>query len=58
MSTFIVHEVQRVRAIRAVEAETSEAAYQAFCDGEGEPCGKDGDVINSDLVSVTEDGVE
>lgn len=58
MPTFIVQEIQRVRAIRAVEAETSEAAYAAFCDGEGEPCGKDGDVINSELVSITEDGAE
>lgn len=58
MPTFIVHEIQRVRAVRAVEADTSEAAYAAFCDGEGQPCGKDGDVITSELLSITEEDPE
>lgn len=51
MPTFLIHEIQRVHVVREVQARTAKAAYAAFCDGEGIPAGKDGEVISSDLVS-------
>lgn len=52
MAKFIVTELQRVRVAREFEAPNEEAAYDLFCEGEGVSCGRDGDVIDSELVSV------
>lgn len=52
MARFIITETQNVLAVRVVEAESEEAAYDLFCDGEGTPCGRDGDVSSSALVSI------
>lgn len=54
MPKFIVRELQRVLAVREVEADSEEEAYALFCEGEGVPVGKDGDVRSSDLLDVTE----
>lgn len=54
MPIFRVYEVQRVRVVREVEADTAEAACLAFNDGEGVAVHPDGDVISSDFVSATQ----
>lgn len=54
MPIFRVYEIQRVRVVREVEADTPEAARLAFDDGEGVAVHPDGDVIASEFVSVTE----
>ena len=52
MARFIITETQSVLAVHAVEAETEEAAYDLFCEGQGKPCGRDGDVLSSSLISI------
>lgn len=52
MARFIVTEMQNVLAVRVIEAPDREAAYDLFCEGQGEPCGKDGDVLVSALMSI------
>lgn len=54
MPRFVITEIQHVKAVREVEADTREAAYNAFCDGQGTPVGRDGDVGHSELVSIQE----
>lgn len=54
MATFIVQELQRVLVVREVEADNEDSAYEAFCEGEGVPYGRDGEVTGADLISVTE----
>lgn len=50
----VLYEIQRVRAVRKVEAADAAQAWVRFCQGDGEPAGDDGDVISSELVSITE----
>jgi hypothetical protein len=52
MTKYRITEIQRVYAVREVEADTPEAAYNAFCHGEGRKLGADGKVTSSDLVSI------
>lgn len=55
MPTFIVTEMQHVIACRKVDAADGEAALEAFHEGEGEEYGCDGDVISSELRSITQE---
>jgi hypothetical protein len=54
MATFIITEIQHVKAVREVEADTREAAWEAFGNGEGRPVGRDGDVVHSELISINQ----
>ena len=53
MSRYVVAELQRVMAIRVVDADSEEEAYEIFCEGEGTPTGADGNVTGFDLLSIT-----
>ena len=52
MPTFVITELQHVKAVREVDADNPEAAWNAFCNGEGRPVGRDGDVSHSELLSI------
>lgn len=54
MPKFRITEIQRVLAVREVEAADEDLAYELFCDGEGLAVDKDGDVSSSDLISIEE----
>lgn len=55
MTRYIITELQHVIACRAVEADNAEAALALFMDGQGAECGRDGDVIDSTLETITPD---
>jgi hypothetical protein len=54
MPRYIVSESQTVLAIREVEADSEDEAIELFDQGEGEPVGKDGDVVNCVFLGVEE----
>lgn len=55
MPHYIIHEIQRVRAVRRVEADSEDEARELFDDGMGASVGCDGDVIDAEFVSITLD---
>ena len=54
MPKFLITEMQRVLAVRTVEAANKDEAYEKFCEGEGEPHPyRNGEVAGSDLLEIT-----
>jgi len=52
MATFRIRELQHVIVEREIEADTEDEALDAFNDGEGKECGRDGDVTSSTLLEI------